>query len=269
MRSRLIEGVSDSSADEADAFLLDGQQRLTSLYQSLKHKGPVTTQDSRGQSVERWYYIDMLGAMNPEADRDDAIISVPYDRVATSDFGRETIRDLSTRELEYKHHMMPTELLLTRGAAWERGYIDHWREAGNHPVGDAGEFLDGFLESVKDAFEKYQVPVITLDKETPKEAVCQVFQKVNQGGIPLGTFELVTAAFAAEVEDFSLRDDWRDRKSRLNRYAALQNISGDQFPTGGIPAGDPGKPQESRRGRGCSDAAHQLQKGSDAGVEPL
>ena len=229
LRSRLIEGVSDSSADEAAEFLLDGQQRLTSLYQSLKHEGPVTTQDSRGQSVERWYYIDMLKAMNPEIDRDEAIISVPAGRVATGDFGRETIRDLSTRELEYKHHMMPTELLLTRGAAWERGYIDHWREAGNHPVGDAGEFLDGFLESVKDAFEKYQVPVITLDKETPKEAVCQVFQKVNQGGIPLGTFELVTAAFAAEVEDFSLRDDWRDRKSRLNRYAALQNISGDQF----------------------------------------
>ena len=99
LRSRLIEGVSDSSADEAAEFLLDGQQRLTSLYQSLKHEGPVTTQDSRGQSVERWYYIDMLKAMNPEIDRDEAIISVPYDRVATSDFGRETIRDLSTREL--------------------------------------------------------------------------------------------------------------------------------------------------------------------------
>lgn len=229
LRSRLIEGVSDSTADKADAFLLDGQQRLTSLYQSLKHEGPVTTQDSKGQSVKRWYYIDMLAAMNPETDRDEAIISVSVDRVATSNFGRVIVRDLSTRELEYQHHMMPTELLLTRGAAWERGYIDHWREPGTHPAGDAGEFLDGFLESVKDAFEKYQVPVITLDKETPKEAVCQVFQKVNQGGIPLGTFELVTASFAADAEDFSLRDDWRDRKSRLNRYAALQDISGDQF----------------------------------------
>lgn len=41
---------------------------------------------------------------------------------------------------------------------------------------------------------------------------------------------MVTATFAAEGADFSLRDNWEKRKSRLhNRYAALQGIGGDQF----------------------------------------
>ena len=31
-------------------FLLDGQQRLTSLYQALIHKGPVNTRDNRGKT---------------------------------------------------------------------------------------------------------------------------------------------------------------------------------------------------------------------------
>jgi len=40
--------------------------------------------------------------------------------------------------------------------------------------------------------------VITLDKTTPKEAVCQIFENVNTGGVALTVFELVTATFAAE-----------------------------------------------------------------------
>jgi len=40
-------------------------------------------------------------------------------------------------------------------------------------------------------------------------AVCQVFEHVNTGGVPLTVFELVTAMFAAS--NFSLRDDWEVR----------------------------------------------------------
>ena len=34
-------------------------------------------------------------------------------------------------------------------------------------------------------FQQYQIPVIELKRETPKEAVCQVFEKVNTGLLPL------------------------------------------------------------------------------------
>ena len=43
-------------------------------------------------------------------------------------------------------------------------------------------------------------------------------------------FELVTASFAAQDEDFSLRDDWNARRGRLyGDFGALQGIGGDQF----------------------------------------
>ena len=35
LKSRLIEGVGETSKNKIDAFLLDGQQHLTSLYQAL------------------------------------------------------------------------------------------------------------------------------------------------------------------------------------------------------------------------------------------
>ena len=65
-------------------------------------------------------------------------------------------------------------------------------------MGDPDEFFDKFNEKVLQNFDKYQLPVINLEKETPKEAVCTVFEKVNMGGVALTVFELVTASFAAE-----------------------------------------------------------------------
>ena len=80
-KARLIEGVGEqgngATAVAPSSFLLDGQQRLTSLYQALWHPGPVRTQNSRRQRIDRWYYVDMLKAMDPYVDREEAIRSVP------------------------------------------------------------------------------------------------------------------------------------------------------------------------------------------------
>ncbi len=231
LKSRMIEGAEDNAGDRPDAFLLDGQQRLTSLYQSLRHEDPVDTHDNRGRRIRRWYYIDMLASMDPNGEREDAIVSVPEDRKETRNFAREIVRDLSSRELEYEQHMIPTERLLDSSLSWLFGYIGHWqaRDA-EHPEGGGFAFYERFNQTVMSEFSAYSLPVISLDKETPKEAVCTVFEKVNTGGVTLSMFELVTASFAAQDEDFSLRDDWDARRKRLHSaYGALQGIEGDQF----------------------------------------
>ena len=229
LKSRTIEGAEWKPENSPDEFLLDGQQRLTSLYQSLLHEGPVDTHDNRGQRIKRWYYVDMLAAMDSDIDREEAIISVPEDRIARN-FRREIVRDLSSREKEFQQHTMPTERLLD-SMDWLFGYNDYWQARnGAHPSGSLIEFRNGFNQSVLSAFTEYALPVIRLDKETPKEAVCTVFEKVNTGGVTLSMFELVTASFAAQDEDFSLREDWEARRKRLHdKYGALQGIGGDQF----------------------------------------
>ena len=70
--------------------------------------------------------------------------------------------------------------------------------------------------------------MIELKKETPKEAVCLVFERVNTGGIALTVFELLTAAFAAD--NFQLRDDWNAREKRLKaQHPVLRNLQSDDF----------------------------------------
>ena len=228
-KTRLIEGVSDKNGAVPNEFLLDGQQRLTSLYQALVHPGPVSTQDNRGKKTRRWYYIDMRRAVSELGDREDAIISVPEDRKVTRDFGRETVLDLSKPEFEYENHMFPTERLFDH-TKWLLGYMGCWSSRGDHPTNSAVDFFSRFNELVIQPFAKYLLPVIHLEKETPKEAVCTVFEKVNTGGVPLNVFELVTASFAAESEGFSLRDDWDERRHRLHSsYGVLQGIWGEHF----------------------------------------
>lgn len=229
LESRLIEGAAGDPGVNLVAYLLDGQQRLTSLYQSLRHDGPVATHDNRGRRIKRWYYVDMRAAMNPNVERDDAIISVPEDRKETRNFGRDVIRDLSSREKEFQQHMMPTERLLN-AMDWIIGYTDYWNSIGDHPSGDLVGFRNSFNESIVRVFEGYQLPVITLGRETPREAVCTVFEKVNTGGVTLSMFELVTATFAGQDADFSLRNDWDGRRKQLHSsFGVLQGIWGNQF----------------------------------------
>ena len=225
LKARPIEGV-DENAASPSTFLLDGQQRLTSLYQSLRHPGPVDTHDNRNKRIKRWYYVDMKAAT--DADPEDAVISVPENRMTTRDFGREVTLNLSTRESEYKEHKIPTEQLMNP-MKWMMGYVTYWNEA--DPDFDAMEFFSSFNDAVVARFTEYQLPVISLGKQTPKEAVCAVFEKVNTGGVVLNVFELATASFAADAEHFSLRDDWGERKERLyNRPGGvLQGLDGNQF----------------------------------------
>ena len=124
--------------------------------------------------------------------------------------------------------MMPTERLLD-SMNWLLGYIGYWNDNGReHPCHDATTFFGQFNHSVVSDFSTYQLPVINLTKDTPKEAICTVFEKVNTGGVTLNVFELLTASFAAD--DFSLRDDWQIRKDRLYSYrGSLQGLEGDQF----------------------------------------
>ena len=91
-----------------------------------------------------------------------------------------------------------------------------------------GNLYNDFNEQVIKSFQKYQVPVIVLDKKTPKEAVCLVFEKVNQGGVSLTVFELLTASFAAD--DFRLREDWVKREKRLKEaHPVLRRMESTLF----------------------------------------
>ena len=176
----------------------------------------METQDQRGKKIKRWYYIDMEMALDENADREEAIFSVPEDRVERT-FRNEIRRDYSKPKYEYKDKVFPLKDVFDPDE-WEMGFQEYW----DYDKEKTKLWL-AFNKSVVKKFEQYQLPVIELGRETPKEAVCQVFEKVNTGGVTLTVFELLTATFAAD--NFQLRPDWEERKRRLTQHSVLRNVS--------------------------------------------
>lgn len=226
---RLLSGVT-SNGEAPAQLLLDGQQRLTSLYQVLKSGQPVDTADTRGQALERWYYVDIDRALGNEGDREEAIVSVPKDRILRRDFGRQVVADYATTEAECAAGMFPLRIVFDANA--REDWSDVYKSGGPQHVQKWRAFRDRVLDSISN----YVVPVIKLTQETPKEAVCIVFEKVNTGGVPLNVFELLTATFAGDTtyyqehgHDFELAEDWRGIASRLGKHAALTKLENTDF----------------------------------------
>lgn len=206
-----------------EILVLDGQQRLTSVFTSLFCKSAVPTRDSKGKDIARFYYLDVAKCLDDDVDdKLDSIISIPEDKMLKSDFGRVIEFDISTPEKEYEHLAFPLNLLFDNAgwAAWTRACIEYHDNAP-----EIVSLIMKFQTDVLVSIQNYRVPVITLDKETPKEAVCQVFENVNTGGVSLTVFELVTASFAAD--DFDLRGDWEgdDKKQLIGRQERMRTAS--------------------------------------------
>ena len=206
---RTIEGVRPLDV-EPEFLILDGQQRMTSIYQAVYSKGPVRTRTDKGKEIERYYYLDIKRCLDESEDRVDAVVAVPADRRLKENFDRDVVLDLSTREREVEEMMFPVNLFFDDMGTmtWTVAFMT--RYAGD---AEATALFTAFNEEVLSVVTGYKLPVITLDRSTPHVAICKVFENVNTGGVPLTVFELVTAMFA--TREFDLRKDWATCRRRI------------------------------------------------------
>lgn len=227
-QTRPIEGLEATPAKDVapEKLILDGQQRLTTLTQALALTTPVQTRTSKGKKIQRHYYFNVRLAVEAPHELDTAIIAVDEKRQFRSNFGRDIELDLSTRELECKQLYFPCDQVMNS---------DQWEES-LHSVAPAQfPLYMKFRSQILKSFRDYHLPVIQLQKETSKEAVCLVFEKVNTGGVQLSVFELITASYAAE--GYNLRDDWfgsdlrnvASRQKRLAQDSLLSGVEATEF----------------------------------------
>lgn len=218
--TRPIEGVNLAKDAEApNTLIIDGQQRLTALFQSLKSEQGAYTLNRKGKPITRYYYLDIEKCLNNEIDREKAVLSCGENRRVQREHGE--IIDITSPEMEYKNSMFPVNKIFDSDD-WGDEYKDYWQQDPSKR-----ELFNKFNREVIRCFEQYQLPIIHLLENTPREAVCLIFEKVNTRGVTLTVFELLTASFA--IDNFQLREDWDERFKRMSKYPVLQNLDSTDF----------------------------------------
>lgn len=199
-KPRTLAGV-EKVNQNPEELLLDGQQRMTSLFQAMYCKRPIRTRTQKKTEVERFYYLNIEKAASDAANIEDAIVGVPADRVVHTNFGRDIQLDLSKPEYEFEHDLFPLNQVFDH-TDWYFNWRSHWKSRKPDRLELETKFFKGIVENI----QRYKMPIIRLDRKNTREAICLVFEKVNVGGKKLDAFELLTAIYAAS--SFDLREDW-------------------------------------------------------------
>jgi hypothetical protein len=207
---REFAGAPPLNGQKPTYLVLDGQQRLTSLYQAFYGVG------------ENKFFLHLKQLMDGK-DFEDCIF---YLRA-----NDKKVKYYETAEAQGKGLIMPLDILKGGGGEYNkwvreitRGIID---EKERIALEDKLYGVDDWVQRIDD----YKFPVVTLSDSTSAEAVCTIFETLNRTGVKLSPFELLTARFWHQ--QLNLRQRWSDaleifpiiKDFGIDPYYALQIIA--------------------------------------------
>lgn len=172
---REFQGAPSLAAHHPTYLVLDGQQRLTSLYQAFYGVG-----DHR-------YFLNLRQLL----DGGELEECVFYLRANT-----KRAQALTQPALQAEELILPLGVLKDGSG----GFL-HWMLAAAEKAttADARLALQASLMKMQadciQAIDDYRFPVVTLSDSTNAEAVCTIFETLNRTGVKLSAFELLTARF--------------------------------------------------------------------------
>lgn len=169
-----------------DVFVLDGQQRITSLYHALANVS------------ETCYYVDFTAL---ERGYQDFIL---WRQRRTLEREYPTIAARAARNIALISEIADNEEFFK----WQ----SHLSSAQAH---NALSLREKYLHGLKS--KVYRLPVIELEPEIELEALARIFETINRTGVKLNAFDLMVAVLYPH--DFNLRDKWDEAVTQHGELA--------------------------------------------------
>jgi len=208
---RAFEGAPELTGAKPTYLILDGQQRLTSLYQAFYGKG------------EHWYYLN-LADLEKGKDLEDCAFYM------NSEDGK---REYGTIEQQAQALVFPMGRVFGTAGGFSEWQNRVLRICGGDATAilDLQERLTKLYHDWVKPIEEYDFPMVTLNEETSGSAVCMIFETLNRTGIKLSVYDLLTARFWPV--DFNLRQQWGEaqdkspilKEFKIDPYYILQVIA--------------------------------------------
>jgi hypothetical protein len=197
LAERPFEGV-DGTLGNTKYLVLDGQQRLTSLYQLL-YREYVSLKGGR----ERKFFINLEKLKKREYDECVEYFSVK----------EVTKQKLNETSFQVSRNLLPLNILFDEDKLrdWKFKYAS--AQASQQLVDALSSFEKDFLDAGKPLHNiiNFQFPIFELPSTLSLEAVTTIFEKLNTTGQPLNIFEILTAKF---YQSLNLRELWESAKEK-------------------------------------------------------
>jgi hypothetical protein len=185
-RLRPFEGGPELESEDVSMVVLDGQQRLTALYQALYDAGS-SVYAIRASGIAADSGVDQLEDAMRAFDREEwntQYRNVPF---------------------EAEHDWIPLYALksATDYFAWRDEAAERTHDPDRAKLVIADAYRDGL-----ERFHKYRFPAVIVESGLEPAAIARIFERVNRQGLILKTFDLMVAR--TFVQDWNLRDRWSE-----------------------------------------------------------
>ena len=186
--SRPVEERDDNESKRpADYLILDGQQRITSLYHAFKGRG-------------KYRFYVKLDVLKKNGDLDEDSLEYEKDKKFKKQFGEH--------KKQFENNIFPLECLLSKDydlESWLDDYVIHK----TLDVKQKKELRTLLKEKLGNMIA-YDFPVISLLENNDLESICKIFENTNLQGLKLSTFEILTATLYPK--HVNLKEKWETAK---------------------------------------------------------
>lgn len=183
-----------------EVIVLDGQQRLTSLYTALFDRSESVHAVQMSGSLQ-WGNIDSV---------DDALRT--YKRTSWQ-------RLAPTPAAQFAEGLLPVSALRSSSQFFD------WRDAATQDPDERDKLTHLYREHLAGLY-RYRMPALQISRETHPAAVARIFERVNKTGQRLGAFDLMVAK--SFTPDFNLRVEWdnaRKMHPELQRFYGSDGLA--------------------------------------------
>jgi len=177
-----IEGTMRPNQNATVRLVLDGQQRITSLFYALY--GPDIP--LKGSKYPHKFFLRLDYAL--AGDLDEAVVGI-------STQNRRSMNEM--RSLAEADKALPFNELLNSSQFYQWLYSGQTSWQGDEQ------------DQIKDLYErlqKFMVPVIALSPDTGKDNIVNIFERINRTGVSLSLFDLAVAQLY--LKGVKLRELW-------------------------------------------------------------
>ena len=182
---------------EVESYILDGQQRATSIARVLLNSHP-----------KKLYYFDLKEILEMHEREETSWICVR----ARGQTGADRRNNNRLLRADLILDQIKTDIYISE-------YIE---DSGDFPqfVSDrqAGRNAAAKIKGIFETIRNYKVPVVTLERDSGIESVCRIFETINSTGTRLRTFDLAVARFFPNPDLHRLWEDALDNHPILKDF---------------------------------------------------